>query len=46
MNELIEWFYSGGDAFMCQCKLITVYICLNFCLMGISMLRDGIKVSF
>lgn len=43
--DLINWIYSGGDAFMAQCKLITMYTCLQFALMAISILRDGMKVG-
>lgn len=45
MDEFITWIYSGGDVFMAQCKLLVVVIFLNFALMGISMLRDGMKAS-
>lgn len=43
MSEMITWFYSGGDAFMCQVKLIVVLMFLDFILCIMSLISDGIR---
>lgn len=43
MDSLITWVYSGGDAFMAQCKLIVVLMLLDFGLMLINVLSDGMR---
>lgn len=41
--DLVEWIYSDGDYMMAQCKLITMFMCLQFCLAMVSVLRDGMR---
>lgn len=43
MSEIITWFYSGGDAFMAQLKLIVVLMFLDFVLCMMSLISDGMR---
>lgn len=43
MSEMITWFYSGGDAFMCQVKLIVVLMFLDFVLCMFDVISCGIR---
>ena len=43
MDALIQWFYSGGDAFMAQLKLIVVLMFLDYGLSMMSLFADGMR---
>lgn len=43
MDSLITWFYSSGDIFMAQLKLIVVLMFLDFALCMISIVSDGMR---
>lgn len=43
MSDLINWFYSGGDAFMAQLKLIVVLMFLDFALCMFDVISCGIR---
>lgn len=42
-EDLITYFASGGDVFMCQIKLIVTYMFLQFVLAILSVLSDGMR---
>lgn len=41
-DELVLYLYSSGDVFMCNIKLIVIYMFLMFGLSMISVVSDGI----
>lgn len=43
MEDLITYFASGGDVFICQIKLIVTYMFLQFALAMLSVLSDGMR---
>lgn len=45
LDELVDYFYSCGDVFECNIKLILVFMFLQFALSCVSLIRDGMKAS-
>ena len=42
-EDLIQYFYAGGDMLLCNIRLIVVYSCLFFGLMLISVASEALR---